>query len=155
MKIIVDADACPVKHLVEKVAREFQIPVLMIIDTSHVLTSDYSEILTVSKGADSVDFAVINRTEKHDIIVTQDYGVAAMALGKGAAAIHQSGRWYTNDTIDQLLFTRHIVKVARRSNKKAHIKGPKKRTKEDDLRFEASFRSLCEACIKTAESSEH
>lgn len=149
MKIIVDADACPVKMIVEEVAKEYQIPVLMIIDTSHMLTSDYSEIVTVSKGADSVDFAVINRTIRGDIVVTQDYGVAAMALGKGAFPIHQNGRWYTDSNIDQLLMTRHITKSAVRSSKKAHIKGPKKRAKEDDARFEASFRSLCQKCLGT------
>lgn len=147
MQIIVDADACPVKDIIEKVAKEFQIPVTMIIDTSHILSSDYSEIITVSKAADAVDFAVINRAKKGDIIVTQDYGVAAMALGKGAYAIHQSGKWYTNDTIDNLLMTRHLTKRAIRSSKKAHVKGPKKRTSEDDLHFESSFRSLCQHCL--------
>lgn len=148
MQIIVDADACPVKGIIEKVAQEYRIPVTMIIDTSHILYSDYSEIITVSKAADAVDFEVINRSKKGDIIVTQDYGVAAMALGKGAYAIHQSGKWYTNDNIDDLLMTRHLTKKAVRSSKKAHVKGPKKRTPEDDLHFEASFRALCERCVQ-------
>lgn len=146
MKIIVDADACPVKDIVEEVAREFHLPVIMIIDTSHILTSDYSEIITVSKAPDAVDFAVINRAVKGDIIVTQDYGVAAMALGKGAYAIHQNGRWYTNETIEDLLLARHLTKKAVRNNRKAHLKGPKKRTKEDDLHFRQSFHALCEKC---------
>lgn len=146
MKIIVDADACPVKGIIETVAKEFQIPVIMMIDTSHILTSDYSEIVTVSKALDAVDFAVINHAAKGDIIVTQDYGVAAMALGKGAYAIHQSGKWYTNENIETMLMTRHLTKQAVRSNKKNHIKGPKKRTKEDDIHFEASFRKLCQYC---------
>ena len=146
MKIIVDADACPVKGIIEAVAKELQIPVIMIIDTSHILTSDYSEIVTVSKALDAVDFAVINRAVKGDIIVTQDYGVAAMALGKGAYAIHQSGKWYTNENIETMLMARHLTKKAVRSNKKNHIKGPKKRTKEDDIHFEVSFRKLCQHC---------
>ena len=146
MKIIVDADACPVKGIIEVVAKELQIPVIMIIDTSHILTSDYSEIVTVSKALDAVDFAVINRAVKGDLIVTQDYGVAAMALGKGAYAIHQSGKWYTNENIETMLMARHLTKKAVRSNKKNHIKGPKKRTKEDDIHFEVSFRKLCQHC---------
>ena len=68
MKIIVDADACPVKDIIETVAKELKIPVIMMIDTSHILTSDYSEIVTVSKAPDAVDFAVINRAAKGDII---------------------------------------------------------------------------------------
>ena len=116
----------------------------MMIDTSHILTSDYSEIVTVSKAPDAVDFAVINRAAKGDIIVTQDYGVAAMALGKGAYAIHQSAAWYTNENIETMLMTRHLSKKAVRSHKKNHIKGPKKRTKEDDIHFETSFRKLCQ-----------
>jgi len=152
MEIIVDADACPVKHIIEAAAKEYQIPVTMIIDTSHILSSGYSEVITVSKGADSVDFAVITRASRGDIIVTQDYGVAAMALGKGAHAIHQSGLIFTNDNIDQLLMTRHLTKKAIRSKKKNHVKGPKKRTLEDDLRFETKFRLLCQECLKQTEA---
>ena len=147
MRIIVDADACPVKKIIEQVAKEYQIPVLMVIDTSHILESDYSKIVQVSKGADAVDFYVINHCNRKDIIVTQDYGVATMALGKGAYAIHQSGRWYTNDNIDQLLMERHLAKEARRSSKKNHTKGPRKRTPKDDTRFESSFRSLCKKAL--------
>lgn len=148
MRIIVDADACPVKDIVESVAKEYCIPVTMIIDTSHMLASDYSEIITVSKAPDAVDFAVINRAVRGDIVVTQDYGVAAMALGKGAYSIHQNGKWYTNENIEDLLMARHLSKKAVRGSKKAHLKGPKKRTKEDDLHFETSFRTLCQKCLK-------
>ena len=77
-----------------------------------------------------------------DIVVTQDYGVAAMALGKGAFAIHQSGKWYTNENIDQMLMERHLNKKARRASSRNHIKGPRKRTDEDDQRFAESFEKL-------------
>ena len=150
MKIIVDADACPVKGIIEAVAKEYKIPVIMIIDTSHILNSDYSEIITVSKAADAVDFAVINRAVKGDIIVTQDYGVAAMALGKKAYAIHQNGKYYTNETIEDMLFARHITKKAVRGARKNHVKGPKKRTKEDDIHFEAAFRRLCQEALSNS-----
>ena len=95
MKILVDADACPVVRIVEKVAKEKQIPVTLLCDTNHVLKSDYSDIKIIGAGADAVDFALINLCIRNDLVITQDYGVAAMALGKGAYAIHQSGRWYT------------------------------------------------------------
>lgn len=143
MKILVDADACPVKSIIEATAKKLQIPVIMFIDTSHLLSSDYAEIITVSKAADAVDFALINRTVRGDIVVTQDYGVAAMALGKGAYAIHPSGTQYKDETIERMLMTRHITKKAVRSHKKPHLKGPKKRTKEDDAFFESSFYALC------------
>lgn len=142
MTIYVDADACPVVRIVEKVAKEMSIPVTLLCDTNHVLHSDYSDIKIIGAGADAVDFALVNLAKKGDAVVTQDYGVAAMALGKGAYAIHQSGKWYTNDNIDQMLMERHLSKKARRASSKNHMKGPKKRTAEDDERFEESFRRM-------------
>ena len=87
MTVFVDADACPVTRL------------------------------TVGAGADAVDLALINLCKSGDIVVTQDYGVAALALGKGAKAVHQSGRWYTEENIDALLMERHLAKKARQSSK--------------------------------------
>ena len=142
METYVDADACPVVHIVEKVAEENKIKVCLLCDTNHVLQSDYSEIKIIGAGADAVDFALVNLCRSGDIVVTQDYGVAAMALGKDAYAIHQSGRWYTDDNIDQLLMERHMAKAARRAKSKNHLCGPKKRTQEDDKHFEESFRKL-------------
>lgn len=142
MKILVDADACPVVHHVEIIAKKYEIPVILLCDTNHVLTSSYSEVCVIGAGADAVDFALVNKCQKGDIVVTQDYGVAAMALGKNAYAIHQSGKWYTNGNIETLLMERHIAKSARRASGKHHLKGPRKRTKEDDLRFVDSFEAL-------------
>ena len=95
--------ACSVIRIVENIARKYNIETTLICDTNHVLTSDYSDVVTVSAGADAVDFKLVNLCTRDDIVVTQDYGVAAMALSKGAYAIHQSGKWYTNDNIDQML----------------------------------------------------
>ena len=142
MRIFVDADACPVVSIVEKAAKEHSVPVILLCDTNHVLSSDYSEVIVVGAGADAVDYKLISICHKGDIVVSQDYGVAAMALGKGAYAIHQSGKWYTNDNIDQMLMERHLNKKARRSSHKNHIKGPKKRTEEDDVRFAQSFEKM-------------
>lgn len=142
MKIYVDADACPVVRIVEQTARENGIPVMLLCDTNHVLHSDYSEVKVIGAGADAVDFTLVNLCGKQDIVVTQDYGVAAMALGKGAYAIHQSGKWYTNENIDQMLMERYLHKKARRSSGKKHLKGPKKRTVEDDVLFQQSFEKL-------------
>ena len=150
MQIYVDADACPVVSIVEETAKKYKIPVTLLCDTNHVLHSDYSDVVVVGAGADAVDYKLISICHSGDIVVSQDYGVAAMALGKGAYAIHQSGKWYTDDNIDQMLMERHLNKKARRSSHKNHIKGPKKRTEEDDERFAQSFEKL----ILMAQSKE-
>lgn len=77
-------------------------PVILLYDTNHMLASDYSEMVIVGTGTDAADFKLISLCYQGDVVVTQDYGVAAMALGKKAHAIHQSGKWYTNENIDQI-----------------------------------------------------
>ena len=74
MKILVDADACPVVRIVEQTAERYKIPVVLLCDTNHVLQSSYSEIKVIGAGADAVDFALVNQCGKGDIVVTQDYG---------------------------------------------------------------------------------
>lgn len=142
MQIFVDADACPVVDIVETIAEKYNIKTTLLCDTNHVLYSDYSEVIVVGAGADAVDYKLISLCHRGDIVVSQDYGVAAMALGKAAYAIHQSGRWYTDENIDRMLMERHLNKKARRSSYKNHIKGPKKRTEEDDERFAQSFEKM-------------
>lgn len=148
MKIYVDADACPVVRIVEKVANKYDVPCTLLCDTNHVLHSEYSDVMIIGAGADAVDFKLISLVKRGDICVSQDYGVAAMALSKGCYAIHQSGKWYTNDNIDQMLMERHLAKKARRSTKKHHLKGPAKRTAEDDQRFEESFEKLIQKAMQ-------
>jgi len=141
-RVLVDADACPVIWIVERVAKACGVPVTLLCDTNHVLTSDYSDVKVIGAGADAVDFALINLCRRGDVVVTQDYGVAALALGKGAYAIHQNGGLYTQDNIDQMLMERHLARKARMGKGKHHLKGPKKRTKEEDEAFEAAFQKL-------------
>jgi len=140
MRILVDADACPVKRIIVRLAKERGIPVIMLIDTSHELSDGYSTIITVDKKADSVDFALMGMLTADDIVVTQDYGLAAMVLGKGARVVNQNGFVFTNENIDKLLMDRHVGQKVRRSG--GRTKGPAKRTKEDDERFEAVFGGL-------------
>ena len=121
MRVFIDADACPVVSIVENISKKYNIPVTLLCDTNHVLTSEYSEVIVVGAGADAVDYKLISICHRGDIVVSQDYGVAAMALGKGAFAIHQSGKWYTNDNIDQMLMERHLNKKARRSSHKLYM----------------------------------
>jgi len=147
MKILVDADACPVVSIVERVAKKYTIPVVLLCDTNHVLQSAYSEVKVIGAGADAVDFALVGLCRKGDLVVTQDYGVAAMVLGKGAYGIHQSGKWYTDENIDRMLMERHISKKVRRSKSRHHLKGPARRTAEDDTRFEKSLEQLIQKIL--------
>lgn len=142
MRIFVDADACPVVKIIEKIAKKYSIGVTLLCDTNHILQSDYSEVRIIGAGADAVDYALVNMLCKGDVAVTQDYGVAAMVLTKGGYCIHQSGRIFTDENIGGLLMDRHLAKKARMSNSKHHIKGPKKRTTDDDKRFEEEFEKL-------------
>jgi len=142
MRILVDADACPVVKIIERTAKLYGVEVVLFCDTNHVLFSEYGSVRTVGAGADAVDFALTAECKKGDIVVTQDYGVAAMILSKGAYGLHQSGMRYTDENIDRLLAERHMAKKARMSRAKHHVKGPKKRTQEDDLRFHAALEAL-------------
>ena len=95
MHIYVDADACPVVRQTEELAQKYGVAVTLLCDTNHVLRSDYSEVKVIGAGADAVDLALVNLCQTGDLVVTQDYGVAAMALGKKAYAIHQTAVLYT------------------------------------------------------------
>jgi uncharacterized protein YaiI (UPF0178 family) len=114
----------------------------MVIDTSHELPGGYCEVVTVSKGADSADYAIAAMAGRGDIVVTQDYGLAAMSLARGALAINQDGMAYTDENIDSLLASRHMGQKIRRAG--GRTKGPRKRTREDNERFEAAFAAMLE-----------
>ena len=133
MRIIVDADACPGRDLIEKAAKENNIEVIMMCDYNHVLKSDYSAIRYIESGFQSVDMAVANECKTGDIVVSQDYGVAAMVLGKKAFAISPKGYIYDDENIDRLLFERHISQKVRRSG--GRTSNPKKRNEEDNERL--------------------
>ena len=141
MKILVDADACPVKDIIVSIAKKHSIRVIMFFDTSHIYSDNYSEVIIVDKGPDSVDFALANKITSGDIVVSQDYGVATMALSKNAVALNQNGLIYDKDNIDKLLFERYLSQKARRSGGRGI--NPKKRTKENDANFERTFIALC------------
>lgn len=140
MKILIDADGCPVVKQATQIAKENNIEVVIFCDTSHIINSDYAQIITVSKGADSVDFALVNEVKSDDIVVTQDYGLAAMVLSKGGKAITQNGMIISDSNLELLLTSRYESKKARMSG--THLKGPKKRTAQNDEEFIKSFKSL-------------
>lgn len=134
MKILVDADACPGKKIIEDTASKNSIAVYMYCDISHIITSSYSTIKYVDKGFQSADMALVNDVCENDIVISQDYGVAAMALSKRAYVISPKGYVYDDGNIDKLLFERHISSKIRRAGGKTY--NPKKRTAEDDKRLE-------------------
>ncbi|MGL5312707.1 MAG: YaiI/YqxD family protein [Peptostreptococcaceae bacterium] len=142
MKILIDADGCPVVDLAIKIAKNYNIEIIIMCDTSHMFNKPGVETIVISKGIDSVDFALVNRVNKDDIVITQDYGLAAMVLSKNGYAINQNGLIYNDENIERLLFTRHLSKKVRNSGGK--LKGPKKRQKEDDIKFEQSLIYLIE-----------
>lgn len=144
MRILVDADACPVRRAVVAAARSRGLPVLMVCDYNHAVEDGYSEVLRCDPGADSADYALANRAAAGDVVVTQDYGLAALALGKGAHAIHPSGLVFTHANIELLLAERHASARVRRSG--GRTRGPKKRTGEDDERFREAFGRLLDGC---------
>lgn len=143
MRILVDADACPVKDIIVRLARQRGYHVIMVCDTSHIIRDGYSQVVTVDKGRDSVDLVLANQLRPSDIVVTQDYGVAALALGKGCRAIGNSGLEYSDANIDQLLFERHLGQKVRRAG--GRTGGLKKRSAEDDAKFEETYLRVLDA----------
>lgn len=140
MRILVDADACPVKAVITRLAKQYKIAVVMVLDSSHIFSDGYSQVIAVDTGRDSADYYLANLMRAGDIVVTQDYGVAAMALGKGARAINQDGLIYGADNMDRLLFERHLGQKVRRAG--GRTRGVKKRTAEMDMRFEKALKEM-------------
>lgn len=140
MKILIDADGCPVVDITVNVAKEHEIPCIILCDTSHIFEKDGATTITVSKGADSVDFALVNMVEKGDIVVTQDYGLAAMCLAKQAITLNQDGMVYTDNNIGTLLSARHTAKKVRLAG--GRLKGEKKRTAQQDTMFLNRLREI-------------
>lgn len=133
MRLIIDADACPVVDIALSAAKEHGIECVLICDTSHVMQREGCTTVTVDKGADSVDFRLVNMLTQGDIALTQDYGLAAMCLSKKAHALNQNGLIYTDKNIEQLLFSRYVGKKVRAAG--GRTKGPPKRTREQDEAF--------------------
>lgn len=140
MKIIIDADACPVTDIAVRIAKESSIECVLVCDTAHRLEREGCETVMVDKGADSVDFRLVNMLSAGDIAVTQDYGLAAMCLSKRANALNQNGLIFTDKNIEQLLFTRYVGKKVRAAG--GRTKGPSKRTAEQDIAFEKALKKL-------------
>lgn len=145
MKLIIDADACPVLDIALETASSHGISALIVCDNSHFIERANIETLVVDKGADSADIKIANTVSAGDIVVTQDYGLAALVLGKRAKALNQNGLIFTDKNIENLLYSRFISKKIRMSG--GRTKGPSKRTADDDEAFIKSLNILLEESI--------
>ena len=140
MKVLIDADGCPVVDVTIRLCEKYKIPCLILCDTAHVFHREGVQNLTFDKGADSVDYALVNRICPGDIVITQDYGLAAMSLARNALVINQNGMIYHDGNIDSLLLARHTARKIRNSG--GRLKGPSKRTKEQDDAFLCTLEKL-------------
>ena len=148
MNLLIDADACPVTDIAIKIAKGYHVPVTLFCDDAHSFARGDVQVITVMRGADSVDFALLNRLSKGDVAITQDYGLAAMCLAKGAHVIRQDGLIFTDENILPLLNQRHETKKRLRAGGRVH--GPKKRDGSQDEAFEASLKALFLSLLQNA-----
>lgn len=146
MMILVDADGCPVVDISIEVAKENELQCVLICDTSHFFQRDGAETITVSKGADSADYAIVNMLKKQDIVVTQDYGLAAMVLARQGCPITQNGLVINDFNIESLLSQRHTAQKIRSAG--GRTKGPSKREKEQDVRFKKQLECLVKTTLE-------
>ena len=142
MRVLIDGDGCPVIKQAINISKERDVEVIIFIDTAHILNDDYAKVITVDKGNDKVDFALVNSIIKDDIVITQDYGLASMALAKKAKVLNQNGLIFTDYNIDSLLNNRHFAKIARKTRGSHKYKNMKKRTRSDDEGFTKAFIGL-------------
>ena len=140
MKVLIDADACPVVDIALRLCKKHGVPCLLLCDTAHAMHRDGAETLIFDKGSDSVDFALVNRTAAGDVVITQDYGLASMCLGRNVRILHQDGWEYTLDNISGLMEQRHVSKKHRMAG--GRTKGPAKRTKAQDIAFEKTLQQI-------------
>jgi uncharacterized protein YaiI (UPF0178 family) len=146
MKVLVDADACPVVDITVQLCKEFQVACILLCDTAHILHRDGAQTLIFDKGADSVDFALVNRATPGDIVITQDYGLASMCLAKQANVLHQDGWAYTEYNISGLMEQRHAAKKFRAAG--GRTKGPAKRKPEQDASFRNALKLFLQQSVQ-------
>ena len=148
-KIFIDADGCPVVYQTLETAERFSIPVVVVCDHAHQFSLEDCEVLYCDQGKDAVDFVILQKVTKHDIVVTQDYGLAALVLGKGAIALSQDGLQYTNENIMGLLNQRCDAQKLRKQH--VRMKHAKKRTHCQDEQFVSTLMMLLNTLLEDQE----
>ncbi|MCL2855471.1 MAG: DUF188 domain-containing protein [Defluviitaleaceae bacterium] len=140
MTVFIDGDGCPVTDIAVKLALNAGWQCTIICDTAHRIEKQGATTITVSQGADSVDFVLVNLIKAGDVVVTQDYGLAAMCLARRALPITQNGLVCTDENIDALLMQRHTARKVRAAG--GRLKGPSKRTVQQDKHFEKALQEI-------------
>jgi len=140
MRIIIDGDACPVIEQTEKIARKYNIELMLFCDYNHNIKLKYGKVIKVDQSFQSVDMIILNKSKKDDIIITDDYGLASLVLAKECLVLNSKGMQYTENNIDYLLMKRHINKKIRDAGKQHPTS--KKRTKKADLLFKNKLKFI-------------
>ena len=140
MRIIVDADACPktVLQICLELGRRYNIPVWTVASFNHNIESNHH--ITVGDDSQEADIRIANLAGKGDIVVTQDWGLAAMVIGRQARCLSPDGREYQPENMSFLLEERELKAGYRRSG--GRTKGPKKRSAENDRKFLEALKSM-------------
>ncbi len=141
-KIVIDADGCPVVREAARIAAEFSVRCVIVCDSAHYFDISNAETVVVSQGADAADFYIVNHITKGDVVVTQDYGLAAMCLAKKACVINQDGKIYSDENISGLLESRAVGKKIMRAG--GRLKGPPKRNEQQNEKFIKTIRRIFE-----------
>ena len=144
MKVLIDADACPVVDLALSISSEFEIETILFCDTSHRVERDNVITIIVPKGPDSVDFTLVNALSKHDIVITQDYGLAAMVLARGGIRLIKMDEKCLMKTSNVCSICGMLV---RKLEGQVDEQRDLKRTQENNISFEMKFRQICERAI--------
>jgi len=141
-KIFVDADACPVKKEIKKLADRFNVHAHFIASYAHM--SEKNDCLGqwtyVDTEQESVDMHIINHTSKKDIVITHDIGLACVLLAKNVIVLAPTGKEYRSETMDTALFLRFVSAKERRSGR--HSKGPNRFTNKDRYHFIKSLEKI-------------
>ena len=146
MNVLIDADACPVVDIAVTLCLRHKVSCVLLCDTAHQMHREGATTLVFDKGADSVDFALVNRVRPGDLVITQDYGLASMCLARGARVMHQDGWEYTADNISGLLEQRHAAKKFRAAG--GRTKGPSKRTPAQNAAFSKALEALLQQTVQ-------
>ena len=146
IRVLIDADGCPVVDIAVQLCNQYSIPCLILCDTAHQFQREGVQTLIFDKGSDSVDFALVNRVVKNDLVITQDYGLASMCLARGCRVLHQNGWEYSAENIDALLFVRHESRKHRAAGNR--IKGPQKRTLQQDVAFQKALQTILQTSVQ-------
>ena len=146
MRVLIDADACPVVNQTIALCRKYRVPCLLLCDTAHQILREGAETLVFDKGSDSVDFALVNRLLPGDTVITQDYGLASMCLARNVFVLHQDGWTYTEYNISGLLEQRHAARKFRAAG--GRTKGPSKRTAAQDKAFCEALEAILQQSVQ-------